>query len=289
MRPEQLWKSFAFSCLAFLMHPATGRAAITVTDVVNYGSRIGSGLPSSGIAQGALFAVTGGGLGPDQPLQASFPLPTTDGLGGVTITVQAGATTVNAIMVYVSAYEVDAILQSSTPLGVATVTLNNGGTTATFPITVVPSAFGIFTTAGAFNVAGDGTISANTPVQSAQGGQTVMINGTGLGAISSDETQSGPSDVPNASIAIWVGLTQATVVSAGRGACCSGIDPNFPIPQGVAAWDVIAFTMPDGVQGCQVAITVQNGAFVSNSILIAVAQGGGTCPEASAINGGNPI
>src|SRR5579864_7555802 len=103
MRPEKLWKYITISCLAFLIRPATGSAAIIITDIVNYGSRIGSGLPGSGIAQGALFAVTGGGLGPDQPVQASFPLPTTDGLGGVSITVKAGATTVNAIMVYASA------------------------------------------------------------------------------------------------------------------------------------------------------------------------------------------
>jgi uncharacterized protein (TIGR03437 family) len=219
---------------AFMIRPAIGSAALTVTDVINYGSRIGSGLPSAGIAHGAIFAVTGTGLGPDQPVQAGFPLPTSDGLGGVTITIKLGATTANAIMVYVSANEVDAILPSATPLGAATVTVNNGAATVISPITVVQSAFGILANAGAFNMAGDGTIAANNPYQSAQAGQTVMINGTGLGAI--------------ASVTIWVGTTQATVVSAGRGACCTGINPNFPIPRGVAAWDVIAsahqFTAP---------------------------------------------
>jgi uncharacterized protein (TIGR03437 family) len=274
---------------AVVILAATAAAQTAITDVVNAASRIGSGLPGSGIAQGALFAITGRGLGPDPPMQAAFPLPTTGGLGGVTVTINAGGTPVNAIMVYVSATEVDAILPSSTPLGPATVTLNNGGSTAASPIMVVPSAFGIFAGAGVFNIAGDGTAAVNSPYQSAQAAQTVMINGTGLGAITSDETQSGATGVPNTSITVWVGTTQATVVSAGRGACCGGISPSFPIPQGIAAWDVIAFTIPDGVQGCQVSVTVQTGGFVSNSTRVAVAPGGGTCPEAAGLNGGNPV
>jgi uncharacterized protein (TIGR03437 family) len=263
---------------------------MTIYDVVNYGSRIGSGLPGAGIAQGALFAVVGANLGPAQPVQATFPLPTTDGLGGVTITIAASdGSTINGIMVYATLNEVDAILPSSTALGAATVTVNNGGTTASFPFNVVQTAFGIFTGAGVYNVNPDGSTTLNAPGQSAQPEQTILINGTGLGAIPSDETQPGVTDVPNATITVWVGTTQATVVSAGRGTCCSGIDPNFPIPQGIAAWDVIAVVIPDGTAGCQVAVSVQSGNIVSNAALIAVAPGGGTCPEALLVNNGTPV
>ena len=174
-------------CLALLI-PAAAQAAISITDVVNAGSLTPSGLPSSGVAQGALFAVIGTGVGPDPAQQASgFPLPTTDGLGGVTVQVTVAGTTVNAIMVYVSSGQVIAVLPSSTPVGTGTVTVNNNGDTGTAPIVVVASAVGLFTTttsgqgqALAFNVsAADGSTTANSLSQPARGGQNVILNGTG--------------------------------------------------------------------------------------------------------------
>jgi CheY-like chemotaxis protein len=54
---------------------------------------------------------------------------------------------------------------------------------------------------------------ANSGMQSAQPGQDVVINGTGLGAITSDETQSGVTDVPATAIQVYVGVKPAAVVS----------------------------------------------------------------------------
>ena len=277
--------------LTLLLAPAAASAQTVIYDVVNYGSRTGSGLPSAGIAQGALFAVTGANLGPAAPVQAGFPLPTGAGLGGVTISVVASdRSNVNAIMVYVNTNEVDAILPSSTPLGSATLTVNNNGTTASFPFNVVANAFGIFTGAGVYNVNPDGSTTPNTLAQSAQPGQTILINGTGLGALAGvDETQSGVTATPNATITVWVGTVQATVVSAGPGTCCAGIDPNFPIPQGIAAWDVIAITIPAGVQGCQVAVSIQSGNIVSNAVFVAIGPNGGVCPEVLLTSNGSPV
>src|SRR4029450_5281562 len=90
---------------------------------------------SAGIAQGALFVVSGRGIGPAEFQQATFPLPTTAGLAGVTIQASVGGAIVDGIMVYVAPNEVAAILPSSTPIGTGTVTVNNNGATATAPIT----------------------------------------------------------------------------------------------------------------------------------------------------------
>lgn len=272
--------------LGIFLVPVQTQAAFTIASVTNAASKIPSGIPGYGVAQGSLFAVAGKGVGPTEAQTAGFPLPT-DGLGGVAIKVTVGGTTVSAIMVYVSENEVDAILPSSTPPGTGTVTVTNGDSTATAPITVVKSAFGIFTfggTAVAFNVGDDGTRTVNSALQSAQGGQNIVINGTGLGPISSDETQSGVTDVPATDIKLWIGTTQATVVSAGRGTCCEGIDPKFPIPQGIAAWDVIVATVPDNVSGCQVPVAVQIGNMVSNVGTISVKSGGGLCFDVSGID-----
>ena len=283
---------FRFTCASLLV---AGAATAQIRDVVNAGSRLPSGLPSYGIAQGAIFVVTGKDVGPAGDLvQASFPLPTTDGLGGVSIQASVGGTNVDAIMVYVSNTEVGAILPSSTPTGTGTLTLNNNGTQLKAPITVVKSAFGSFTAsqngagpALAFNVNSDGSTTLNTVTQSAQNGQTVMLNGTGLGGITSDETQSGVTDSPGADIKLWVGGKQATVTSAGRATCCTGVDASFRIPQGVAGWDVIQFVVPDGVSGCGVGVAVQTGNIVSNFATIAVGPGGQGCTDPTGFSTGD--
>ena len=282
MRQAYVVKSFVF---VFLISAGFAAAQVTIGTVVNAGSRIQSTSSFYGIAQGALFAITGKGLGPDTLQQATFPLPTTDGLGGVTVQASVGGATVDCIMVYVSATQVGAILPSGTPLGTGTVTLNNNGVAASKPITVVPAAFGIFTQtpnsgaaqALAFNVNSDGSATLNTTMQSVQPEQDVLLNGTGLGAITSDETQSGVTDVPNTTIQVYVGVMPATVVSAGRGVCCDGLDPNYPIPPGVAAWDVIRFTIPDGVTGCAIPIVVQVGNMVSNLATLSIDPSGAAC------------
>ena len=145
-------------------------AQTTIRDVTNAGSRLPSGFPGYGLAQGADFCSYGHEPGIRSLCsRQSFPLPTTDGLAGVTAQATVGGTTVDCIMVYVTANEVGAILPSSTPTGTGTLTINNNGQTATAPITVVPAAFGIFTqsqtgsgAAEAFNVSPDGTSTLNT-------------------------------------------------------------------------------------------------------------------------------
>src|ERR1044072_5680003 len=104
--------------ILILSRPAT--AAFTIASVSNAASRIPIGLPGYGVAQGAVFAITGVGVGQDPPTQATFPLPTSTGLAGVNVTITVGSTTVEGIMIYVSANEVDAILPSNTPLGTGT-------------------------------------------------------------------------------------------------------------------------------------------------------------------------
>jgi uncharacterized protein (TIGR03437 family) len=87
------------------------------TGVYNAANWAPSALPNSGIAQGAIFTVTGAGLGPATLLQAqSYPLPTTQGLGGTTVQVMVGTVTETCIMVYTLATQVAAILPSATPI-----------------------------------------------------------------------------------------------------------------------------------------------------------------------------
>jgi hypothetical protein len=83
--------------------------------------------------------------------------------------------------------------------------------------------------------------------------------------------------VPTTTIQVYLGTVQATAVSAGRGLCCDGLDPNFPVPEGIAAWDVIRFTIPAGVAGCFIPVVVQIGGFVSNLATLSIDPSGAAC------------
>lgn len=114
---------------AFLLgYAAVSSAAPSITGVTNAASTLPPGLPNSGVAQGAVFAVYGSGLGPSSLTQASsFPLPTTQGLAGTTVTVTVNGVTETCIMVYTVATQVAAILPSATPIGNGTLTVNYQG------------------------------------------------------------------------------------------------------------------------------------------------------------------
>jgi uncharacterized protein (TIGR03437 family) len=280
-------RSLFCSLCALLALAGTATAQMTITNVFNAASRVVNG----SLAQGALLAITGRGVGTSDIQQATFPLPTTAGLGGVTVQISAGGGTYDGILVYTRPNEVGAILPSAVPAGPATLTVNNNGATASKSINVIDAAFGIFTqrygiAAGpaiAFNANADGSVTANSTTQSVMPGGDVIINGTGLGAIPSDETQSGVTDVPATSIKIFVGIKAAAVVSAGRGACCDGLDPAYQVPQGIAAWDVVRFTVPEGATGCYIPVTVQIGKTISNLATISIDPGGACKPTATGL------
>lgn len=274
-----------------------------IVDVVNSASHIPTGFPGAGIAQGALFAIVGKGLGPD-PIELAGGFPLTTNIGGVSVQVTVAGTTVDAIMVFAAARQVSAILPSNTPVGAGTVTLNNNGATATAPIVVVASAPGLFPLSNvigldaavsapalAFNVNADGSMPLNLYNAAAATGQSVMLVGTGVGAIPSDETQTGVTDAPGAQLQVFVGGTLASNVSVARGSYPSvpdGIDLS-PIPNGLAALDLIQFTVPDGVSGCLMSVVVQSGNFISNPVTIAISPDGSQCVNPNAADPGDTV
>ena len=138
MRMPKILFSSVFPALVLA---GTASAQITITNVLNAASRVVNG----SLAQGALIAVQGRGVGTSEAQQATFPLPSTDGLGGVTIQIASGGQFFDGIMVYTKPNEVGAILPSAVPVGPATLTVNNNGATASKNINVIDAAFGIFT------------------------------------------------------------------------------------------------------------------------------------------------
>jgi uncharacterized protein (TIGR03437 family) len=87
--------------------------------VYNAASFIPAGVPSGTIAQGSIFSIFGTRLGPTSSVTASsFPLGNTL---GVSINIIQGTTSIPAYPIYVSASQIDIIMPSTAPLGMASV------------------------------------------------------------------------------------------------------------------------------------------------------------------------
>jgi uncharacterized protein (TIGR03437 family) len=111
--------------------------------IVNSATYRTPGLPGSGIAQGSIFSIFGTGLGRRHLGAANaFPLPIT--VNGTSVNITMGTTQTSAIVLGANSGQINAILPSTTPTGMGTITATyNGQTNASQPIQLVDSAFGI--------------------------------------------------------------------------------------------------------------------------------------------------
>jgi len=125
---------------------ATLTAAPAITGVYNATGWVPAGLPNSGVAQGALFTLTGTGLGPATLQQVqTYPFPTTQGLAGTTVKVTVGSVVQTCILVYTLATQVAAILPSATPVGTGTLTVSYQGGSSSIAIHVLAAGLDTFT------------------------------------------------------------------------------------------------------------------------------------------------
>ncbi len=178
----------------------TAKPVIYPRAVISAASYLPNGLPGSAIAQGSLFAIFGTGLGPAQGLQQpSFPLQTI--LGGVSVQVKQGSTSVNAIPVYVADGQINVLMPSNAPLGMVAVYVTFGNQVSNpSPVQVVRDGPGILTILGTGigpaiiqNVTGPSTVSLNSVQDSAKPGQTEVLYLTGLGPITAPDNQPPPA------------------------------------------------------------------------------------------------
>lgn len=260
-----------------LLAAATAFAQPVVNDggILNAASYANSRLPNGAIAQGSIFVIFGARMGPAAIAQAGFPLQTT--LAGTSVRVTSGGTNSDCFLVYTLAGQVAALLPSTTPVGNATLTVTyNGATSASRAVRIVPSSFGTFST----NQAGSGpgiitnfesatSQPVNSVLRSARPGQTLILYGTGLGPLPAgtpDNTAAPAVQIGAANVELYVGSSRANVAYAGRA-------PGF------AGLDQINFTVPAGLSGCSIPVSVKIGTVVSNFTTIAVAPNGGTCSD----------
>jgi uncharacterized protein (TIGR03437 family) len=257
-----------------------------VSQVVNAGSYIPAGLPNSAIAQGAIFVIKGAGMGPSAIAIAPAAFQNTT-LAGTSVNVTVAGTSVGALLYYTSAGQIAALLPSNTPTGTGTLTVTyNGQTSSSAPITVVGSNAGIFTVtsdgqgAGIVTYADYSLVSAArsancggvyTACGAANPGDVLIIWATGLGPVNgSDAGGAGlGGDMTGLPLTVWLGGVQAPVAYRGRSGCCIGEDQ-------------VVITVPNNVAtGCAVPLAIQIGNFISNNVVVPVANGSRTCTPAN--------
>jgi len=241
--------------------------------VYNAASFIPSGVPSGAIAQGSIFSIFGTRLGPTTAVSASsFPLG--QSLGGVSINIIQGATSIPVYPVYVSGAQINAIMPSKAPVGMASVqvTFNNLKSNMA-PVQIAPSQVGIFTATGTgigegvlWNFISQKDQPVNSPTITAKSGQVITLWATGLGPVSyADNIAPTAGNLP-VQVQVFVGGQPATVQYSGRSSCCAGVDQ-------------IVFTVPNNApSGCWVPVYVKTaGASISNFVTMAINPSGGTC------------
>jgi uncharacterized protein (TIGR03437 family) len=252
----------------------TAQPFIYTRGIVGAASSLPYGVPAGTIAQGSIFSIYGRNLGPAAGVQVStYPLNTA--LSNVSVTVTDGITLVNALPVYVSAGQVNAILPSNAPLGTVSVrVLFNNARSNSVPIRVGANSPGLFTIRG--TGVGPAVIqnfvsSARQPVNSNQipatPGQTVTLYATGLGPVAADNVAPTAGNLP-VNVEVFVGGKPAKNLYSGRSPCCAGLDQ-------------IVFQVPaDSPAGCWVPVLlrVANTA-VSNVATMAIATNGAPCPS----------
>ena len=257
--------AFAFATLL----TAAAFAQPRISRVQNNYSYILPGMPNYGIAQGSIFDIFGSGLATATSQLQGVPLPRS--LNGASVDITVSGTTTQAILYFVSAAQIAAILPSATPTGTGQITVTvSGQKSAPAAITVIQSAFGLLSLNGVGNgPAAVFDLSSNYLgiTNAANPGDFITLWGSGLGPVTGDETQTQTPATLAGTIPIEVdiGGTIATIQYAGR-----SIYPGL---------DQINVQVPPGPTGCHISVVVRTGDIVSNFGSIPVATSGRTCSE----------
>ncbi len=251
---------------------AAAQPFIYVRGIVDGASLLPSGIAAGAIARGSIFTIYGRNLGPAATAKAeSYPVGAT--LANVAVTVSQGGTTVNALPIFVSAGQVNAIMPSNAPLGSVAVRVRYNNTPSNFiPVRVAENSPGLISARG--TGLGPGVIQnfvtqseqpVNTLQVPARPGQVVTLWATGLGAVADDTVAPTAADLP-AGVEIFVGGRAAKKLYAGRAPCCAGTDQ-------------IVFQLPDDAPlGCWTPVYVRvAGRAVSNTVTMAITADGSPC------------
>jgi uncharacterized protein (TIGR03437 family) len=252
--------------------PNPNGPVISAGGVTNAASYASASPPNGGVAQGSYVSIFGQNLGPTQQAQASAGQTLSTNLGGVSISLSSGSTTVAVLPTFVAAPQINAIIPSNAPLGNAVLTVTyNGVISNVAPVRILPNALGIFTI-GTSQIGIIQTFAPNTPegqrplntnTNTAAPGDYGIVWATGLGPDILNgqllpDNQPPPGGQLNVPVTVTIGGVSAQIPYSGRA-------PGF------AAVDNVYFIVPPGVPfGCAVPVVIQAGNLPANKVTVAL-------------------
>jgi uncharacterized protein (TIGR03437 family) len=246
--------------------------------------------PGHALARGSIATIFGKGLSLTPVVAQSSPLPTT--LNGTTVNIGG----FSAPLLYVSPDQVNFQVPVETPVSRVPVTVSTAaGTSAPALVDIAQTGVGIFSANGsgcggaaALNVAEDGSMSVNSPTNSASPGQFVALFGTGLGL------PLGPSQIADGTPGPWppalapygVGFAVDQVIPGKDVLDRKAIAINTTFAgkaPGLVGVDQINAQLPSDVrEGCAVPIQIATyfgEAAASQAVTISIRRGGGQCVD----------
>ena len=264
------------------------RPVISPGGVVNAASYVAGGLTGRALSPASLVSIFGSNLAATEQMASGFPLPAT--LGGASVTLNG----VPVPILYVSPRQVNIQLStvpvpvpppSTHPAGLVVVTA--AGASEPYPLPGdIGGPFGIFTLDGSgcgrgavLNVASDGSVSLNSPSNSASPGDFISVYGTGLGAVFNPPPAGSPAPSNPPSLAMSWSVFLSVFDLAPR-------LPSSPLrtkvswagrAPGFVGVDQVNIRIPDTVrEGCGVPLTVET-IGRSQPVPISIRRGGGAC------------
>jgi len=274
--------SFILVLAAFPPDLASQTGAPSITAVLN------SAPWSAAVEPGSLITIFGANLAaaPQSATLTGEHLPST--LAGTSATINGVA----APLLYVSPNQINAQLpwMGFAGAGPATLTLTTPVGTASFGFPMQYVAPGLFTAdssgcgqAAALNVGPDGSISVNSPDNSAAPGDYLVLFGTGLGAFWSPPASGVPgagqpfNDGP--AVAIGQGLDQSWVsgvtdLTQGLAPAWAGLAPTL------VGTDQVNIRIPQATrEGCAVPINVEKYPWLSPAVTVSINSSRSSCTD----------
>jgi uncharacterized protein (TIGR03437 family) len=269
------------------------KPVISPGGVVNAASYAGGGPTGSKVHSGSLVSIFGSNLAATEQAASGFPLPTT--LGGTSVTFGGVPTP----LLYVSPRQINIQLSpipgpapppSTGPQAIVVVTAAGASEPVFRSSEYFGEPFGIFTLDGSgcgrgavLNVADDGSVSLNSPSNSASPGDFITVYGTGLvGFFNAPPAGSpAPSDPPSLAMnwSAYLGIFDVAPPLT---------LPPTPLPKvswagrapGYVGLDQLNVRIPDTVrEGCGVPFMITTTGGRSQPVPISVRRGGGACMD----------
>ncbi|HVW10790.1 MAG TPA: hypothetical protein VHC90_19525 [Bryobacteraceae bacterium] len=273
--------AFAFAASPLLVYSQT--AAPAVTAVVNSASY------SAPVEPGSLITIFGANLaaGGQSAAAGETPLPTN--IAGTSAAVNGVALP----LLYVSSTQINAQLPWTGPGfgGPTTLTLTAPGGSTSFVFQSQYLAPGLFTSdssgcgqAAALNVQPDGTVSINSPENSAAPGDYLVLFGSGIGDIAANQPANGaPNPAQEFSSPLGVELDAiATQAYFGNTAELTGaLAPGYAglAPALIGSGQVNVRIPETTREGCAVPVMLESFPYLSQTVTVSVHSGRGSCTD----------